>query len=54
MISNEKSLAEMRIADLQAAATARRLERRIQGVTDAKPRWSIGRLFRAHRPVAAA
>ena len=53
MKSTEKIFAEMRIADLQAVAAAQRLERQLRGTTDPRPRWSIGRLLRTHRPVAA-
>lgn len=54
MISNEKTLVEMRIAELQAVAEARRVARQLRGTTEPMPRWSIIRLIRANRPVSAA
>ena len=54
MITNEKVFAEMRIAELNTAAKARRVERELQSAGEPMPRWSIIRLIRPHRPVAAA
>jgi hypothetical protein len=54
MTSNEKLFADMRIAELHAAAESQRLARQLRGTTEPMPRWSIIRLIRAHRPVAAA
>jgi hypothetical protein len=54
MTSNEKIFADMRIAALHAVAESKRLERQLRCTAEPMPRWSIIRLIRAHRPVAAA
>ncbi len=53
MTSNEKILVDLRIAELRAVAESQRVAREIRDTDERLPRWSIIRLIRHDRPVAA-
>lgn len=54
MTSNEKTLADMRIAELHATAEADRLARWIRDAAEPTHRWTVTRFMRLHRTPAAA
>lgn len=54
MTSNEKTLVDMRIAELRAVAEAQRAARELRGPAHPRTHWSIVRLIRPNRPIEAA
>jgi hypothetical protein len=54
MLSNEKTLGDLRLADLHATAEVDRLARKIRDAAEPTHRWTITRFIRLHRTPAAA
>ena len=54
MMSSEKALVDMRLAELRAVAENERAARSLKATAEPRTHWSIVRLIRPNRPIEAA